>query len=395
MVEGRRAGGGGSGQQASPFAAGYQFGMGEAPASGKGLPRQRLETEHWQEGARRRAPLSTGELTRAWLGGQIRLWLQGRVVSSGSDLSTPALAVGVQVVGLLLVLALPVRFLGRSDGAGVGAAVGVAQVVLSGVTLTLFALTACSDPGILPRCARAGVPVASHIRPPAKEIFIAHGRAVQVRFCDSCNVYQPPGTEHCSVCANCVRRFDHHCPWVCNCVGARNYAFFFGFVCSSTLTLLFAVALCAVEVARDRDEEGNITWTAGAAAVIMALLAVVWLFVLALLVTHVQILLSNASTKLILDARDGFAVSFKSRPEGFGLTLVWQTLFGDAGTSLVASWVAATNDCEPPERALNEAVYGCGNDKDSCARKVSLAQLGAARHFPVLGEDQPQRISHA
>jgi hypothetical protein len=348
----------------------------------EGAQQMQQQTQQTQ----RQAPLSTGELTRAWLGGQIRLWLQGRLVSSGSDLSTPALAVGVQVVGLLLVLALPVRFLGLSEGAGVGAAVGIAQAILSCVTLTLFALTACRDPGILPRCARVGGQVAGDIRPPAKEILIAHGRAVQIRFCDSCNVYQPPGTEHCSVCANCVRRFDHHCPWVCNCIGARNYASFFGFVCSSTLTLLFAVAVCAVEVARDRDADGNITWTAGAAAIVMAFLATVLLFVLALLVTHVQILLSNASTKLILDARDGFAISFKSRPEGFGLALVWQTLFGDSGTSLVASWVAATNDCEPPECALSEAVYGCGNDKDTCARKVSLEQLGAARHFPVLAK---------
>lgn len=47
------------------------------------------------------------------------------------------------------------------------------------------------------------------------------------RQCKWCAKFKPDRCHHCRFCRTCVLKMDHHCHWIYNCVGYRNYKYFF------------------------------------------------------------------------------------------------------------------------------------------------------------------------
>ena len=65
------------------------------------------------------------------------------------------------------------------------------------------------------------------------------GHMVALNYCFTCFHFRPPRTSHCAECDNCVENFDHHCFWLGNCVGKRNYRFFYWLLFLNTFLSVF------------------------------------------------------------------------------------------------------------------------------------------------------------
>uniref|UniRef100_A0A3P8YV40 Palmitoyltransferase n=1 Tax=Esox lucius TaxID=8010 RepID=A0A3P8YV40_ESOLU len=127
--------------------------------------------------------------------------------------------------------------------------------------MAMLLRTSFSDPGVLPRAlpeeatfiemeieaANGNVPAGQRPPPRIRNVQI-NGQIVKLKYCYTCKIFRPPRASHCSICDNCVDRFDHHCPWVGNCVGKRNYRYFYLFTLSLSLLTIYIFTFDIVHV---------------------------------------------------------------------------------------------------------------------------------------------------
>lgn len=126
-----------------------------------------------------------------------------------------------------------------------GLAAAGAWLVL--LVIVSMARTAFMDPGIVPRnldptpaTDESGVPYARNLD--------VRGVHVLVKYCITCKTYRPLRSSHCRICDNCVDGCDHHCQWVNNCIGRRNYTTFITFLIACFLAILLMVVTSALHI---------------------------------------------------------------------------------------------------------------------------------------------------
>ncbi|KAK9269631.1 hypothetical protein L1049_001408 [Liquidambar formosana] len=71
------------------------------------------------------------------------------------------------------------------------------------------------------------------------------------QLCATCKIVRPLRAKHCSTCDRCVEQFDHHCPWVSNCIGKKNKWDFFAFLVLEVSAMLITGAVTLSRVLTD------------------------------------------------------------------------------------------------------------------------------------------------
>lgn len=199
---------------------------------------------------------------------------------------------------------------------GIGTIIVALPAVVTVYIIILLLLTSARDPGIIPRNlnppdleddgegssmsadwpAKHAVP--SNFRP-TKDV-VVNGMVIKVKYCHTCMLYRPPRCSHCSICNNCVERFDHHCPWVGQCIGKRNYIFFFLFVSATTFLCLYVFAFCWVDIRivmiTCQVNLGKAFLKSPVAAILIFYTFIAAWFVGGLTAFHVYLILTNQTT---------------------------------------------------------------------------------------------------
>ncbi|KAD4889126.1 hypothetical protein R6Q59_033990 [Mikania micrantha] len=247
---------------------------------------------------------------QTWKGSNV-FFLGGRFIF-GPDIQSIFLSIFLIVAPVAVFCIFVGRNLLDEFSHHLGRLVLIIAIVLMIYVVAMLLATSARDPGIVPRNTRPPEPefmdqsidVGSaqtvQLRLPRFKEITFNGLTVKVKYCDTCMLYRPPRCSHCSICDNCVDRFDHHCPWVGQCIGLRNYRFYFLFVSSATVLCVYIFAFCWVYAIMIKNSEDTSIWgalikTPASIALIIYTFVCVW-FVGGLTVFHLYLISTNQST---------------------------------------------------------------------------------------------------
>ncbi|CAA2983888.1 probable S-acyltransferase 1 [Olea europaea subsp. europaea] len=209
--------------------------------------------------------------------------------------------------------------------------------------------------------------------PRTKDVFV-NGHIAKVKYCDTCFLYRPPRASHCSICNNCVQRFDHHCPWVGQCIGLRNYREYILFISTSTILCIYVFTFTLVNTLKEPGSMWGILSRDIMSVVLLVYCFIAVWFVGGLSVFHFYLICTNQTTY------ENFRYRYDKKENPYNLGMIKnlkEIFFSKTAPSLVnfRKWVIVED-----ESIIGSTTKRIGGDISNSMGKKDL-ELG------IVGKD--------
>ena len=215
----------------------------------------------------------------------------------------PSLLTGTCItIPVLLYILFNVHFLSK--------AITIIIIILYIIMMILFVMASFNDPGIIRRFKSE-----DNISIARKDNYIFQlGFIRKYKFCSTCSIMRPSRSTHCRDCNNCVEKFDHHCPWIGNCAGKRNYKYFFFFLILLNILSILLIILSIASIAKNiyeaisinknlpENEKNKNIISKALSEVVISLYIIIYnililIFIFGLLLYHIKLIFDNTTTK--------------------------------------------------------------------------------------------------
>lgn len=148
-------------------------------------------------------------------------------------------------ISILSSLAFSIAFSGIFLWIEVSPAFLIVDLIFSLICLYNLFICNCIDPGVLKP---GDLQLSLEDQKKLSEQMANKIRLYMDRYCETCKIMRPPLSSHCKECDHCVKRFDHHCAFVGNCIGVRNWGNFIWFLAFTLIQVLFRIIISILTI---------------------------------------------------------------------------------------------------------------------------------------------------
>ncbi|KAJ8013350.1 hypothetical protein DPEC_G00052350 [Dallia pectoralis] len=158
--------------------------------------------------------------------------------------------------------------------------------------------------------------------------------------CPKCCSIKPDRAHHCSVCKRCIRKMDHHCPWVNNCVGENNQKYFVLFTMYIALISLHSLVMVVFHFLYCFEDDWTKCSSFSPPATVILLILLCFEALLFLIFTSVMF-----GTQVHSICTDETGIErLKGEPVRWEKTPCWEAMKAACGGSLSPSWLSPFSD---------------------------------------------------